>query len=181
MINSGWPRMRVPHYGQTELTRQQEAKTVSGKGKAKAILHDNKWCDEGAAEDQAPSMAAQSAARWPFPIWDHRTASSTMESAIATTDRLTPSNTLWFRSFHRHHDPRIVRESKPLRRAVPSRIQRDSHQSRKLVPGCGVRGETLCLYCRRTRDPPQVHNIQCWMWPRGLSSNFLLYSLRFQA
>jgi hypothetical protein len=65
MVNSGWPRMRVAHYGQTELTRQQEAKTVSGT--TKAILHDNKCCDEGAAEDQAPSMAAQSAARWLFP------------------------------------------------------------------------------------------------------------------
>ena len=159
MINSGWPRTRVAYYGQTELTRQQEAKTVSGK--AKAILHDNKCCDERAAKDQAPSMATQSAARWPFPARYYQTASSTAESATATTDRPTPSNTLRFRSFHRHHDPRIVRESKPLRRAVPSRRRRNSHQSRKLVPGCGVRGETLCLYCRRTRDPPQVHNIQC--------------------
>jgi hypothetical protein len=65
MVNSGWPRMRVTHCGQTELTRQQEAKMVSAT--AKAILHDNKCCDEGAAEDQAPSMAAQSVARWLFP------------------------------------------------------------------------------------------------------------------
>ena len=65
MINSGWPRTRVAHYGQTELTRQQETK--NGKAKAKTILHDNTFCDNRAAEDQALSLAAQSAARWPYP------------------------------------------------------------------------------------------------------------------
>ena len=55
----------MAHYGQTELTRQQETK--NGKAKAKTILHDNTFCDDRAAEDQALPLAAQSAARWPFP------------------------------------------------------------------------------------------------------------------
>jgi hypothetical protein len=181
MVNSGWPRTWVAHYGKTGLTRQQ--KTASCR--AKAILHDNWICDEGTTEVQAPSMATHRAVRWPYPAWDHRTASSTTESATVTTDRPTPLNTLRFHSFHRHQDPRIVRESKPLRRADPSIRQRDSHQSRKLIPGCGVRrsrpmgASTLCqTSLAKMHSPARCCTVSC-SWSQKAQASLSCSRRRF--
>ena len=90
------------------------------------------------------------------------------------------SNTLRFRSFQRHHAPRIMRESKPLRRTILSWSRLCNHQSRNDVPGCGARRSrsmgASTLYhtsLANTQPPTRCCAVSCsWSQSAHTSSSY---------